>query len=110
MNMPIVAVVNHDATFLDMMHEVLVMEGYEAVCLHVDDHAFAKVQEAHPALAIIDIAVHQRDAAWALVQQIHTDPTTADIPVIVCTADIAFVRGQGGHPRGVWLRGHRETV
>jgi CheY-like chemotaxis protein len=87
-------VVNHNKAFLDLMHDLLTQEGYEALCWHAADDTFARLQAARPALAILDIVVHQRDAAWALVERVHNDPTTAHIPVIVCTADVSYVRGR----------------
>lgn len=92
MDAPLIAVVNHEKMFLDLMDELLTQEGYEVVCYHADDDTFAHLKEAQPALAIIDINMHYRDAAWALLERIHNDPTTVNIPVIVCTADVSHVR------------------
>lgn len=92
MNTPRIAVIDHDPVFLSLMHEFLSVEGYEAMCWHTDEDIFARLQEAQPALAIIDIVVKERDAAWALMGRVHSDPTTAYIPVIVCTADVDYVR------------------
>ncbi len=89
---PLIAVINHENAFLDLMHEIITQQGYEAVCWHADDDTFTRLQEAQPALAIIDINLHDRDAAWALLERIHNDPTTMHIPVIVCTADVSHVR------------------
>jgi len=103
MDAPRIAVINHEHSFLALMQEFLSDEGYEAMCWHADEgyeamcwHAdedtFAKLKAAQPALGIIDIVVPRRDAAWALLERIHNDPTTAHIPVIVCTADVSYVR------------------
>ncbi len=92
MDSHLIAVVNHEKMFLDLMHEIITQEGYEAVCWHADDDTFTRLQAAQPDLAIVDINVHHRDAAWALLERIHNDPTTAHIPVIVCTADVTYVR------------------
>ncbi len=94
MDIPRIAVVNHDKAFLDLMGETLTAEGYEALCWHAADDTFTRLQAAQPALAILDVVVHQRDAAWALLECVHNDPTTAHIPVIVCTADVMYVRGK----------------
>ena len=92
MDAPRVAVINHQHSFLALMQEFLSDEGYEAMCWHADEDTFARLQAAQPALAIIDIVVQWRDAAWALLERIHNDPTTAHLPVIVCTADVSYVR------------------
>lgn len=89
---PRIAVIDHDPIFLNLMHELLADEGYEAICWHADEDTFARLQEAQPVLVILDIVVHQRDAVWALMERLHDDPTTARIPVIVCTADVSYVR------------------
>ncbi len=92
MGSQLIAVVDHEKAFLDLMHEIITQEGYEAVCWHADDDTFAHLKEAQPRLAIIDINMHHRDAAWALLERIHNDPTTVNIPVIACTADVSHVR------------------
>jgi len=92
MDAPRIAVINHQHSFLALMQEFLSDEGYEAMCWHADEDTFGKLKAVQPALAIIDIVVHRRDAAWALLERIHNDPTTAHIPVIVCTADVSYVR------------------
>lgn len=87
-----IAVIDHEEAFLDLMHEILSEEGYEAISWHADEETFTRLQEAQPHLAIIDINAYHRDAAWALLERIHNDPTTVRIPVIVCTADVWHVR------------------
>jgi CheY-like chemotaxis protein len=94
MDRPLIVVVDHDDAFLDMMHEILTEEGYAARCWHAADDTFARLQAARPALAILDVAAHRRDAASMLVERVHNDPTTAHIPVIVCTADVVYARGK----------------
>lgn len=87
-----VAVVDHEQAFLDLMQEMMTEQGFEAFCWHAGERTFTRLQEAQPHLAIIDIIAHYRDAAWALLERIHSDPTTVHIPVIVCTADVSHVR------------------
>jgi CheY-like chemotaxis protein len=88
----VIVVVNHDAIFLNMMGNLLAIEGYRPLCLHADGEAFHRLRVAQPALAVLDISVHQRDTTWALVERVHRDPATAHIPVIVCTGDVAYAR------------------
>jgi CheY-like chemotaxis protein len=97
MDTPLIIVINHERVFLDLMHEILSEEGYAVLCWHAEDAPFARLQEAQPRLAIIDINMRYRDAAWAFLERIHNDPTTAHIPVIVCTADIIYVREKAPH-------------
>ncbi len=92
MDTPLIIVINHHKVFLDLMDEFLSGEGYVVQCWHADEATFARLQAAQPQLAIVDINVRYRDAAWALLEQIHMDPTTAHIPVIVCSADLSYVR------------------
>ncbi len=87
-----VAVINHQPDFLALMHDFLSGEGYEPMCWQADEDRFTDLKEAQPALAILDVVPYQRDAAWALVQRIHNDVTTAHIPVIICSADVPYVR------------------
>jgi CheY-like chemotaxis protein len=90
---PMIVVVNHDPTFLGMMAALLTLAGWESLCLHATDNdVFARLADAQPALAVIDIPIHHRDAAWELLERIYHDPATAHVPVIVCTADVGYAR------------------
>jgi DNA-binding response OmpR family regulator len=93
---PMVAVVNHDTVFLGMMAEFLSDEGYVPECLIADEHSFAHLRAVQPDLAILDISVHRRDAAWALVEEMCAHETTRHIPVVVCTADDIWAREHAG--------------
>ena len=90
----VIVVVNHDPLFLKMMQALLIGAAYEPICLLASDNVFVQVREAQPALMVLDIDIHHRDASWTLVERVHRDSATARIPVIICTGDIAFTRAK----------------
>jgi CheY-like chemotaxis protein len=97
---PLIAVVNHDPVFLDLMAEFLGGAGYASACILADDASLGRLQALAPALAlaILDISAYRRAAAWALVEDVRGGEGTGRIPVVVITADLA------------WSREHAATV
>jgi len=84
-----VAVVDDDVTFVDLVVEVLGMEGYDVLTYYQSDGTFALLRDAQPDLIILDVRLEHRDSGWQLLELIRLDPVTAGIPLIACSADAA---------------------
>src|SRR4051794_38537721 len=82
-----IAVVNDDTTFLELMHDLLVGEGYTATIMKVSSEAFERIKEIQPDLVIIDIWMQRADNGWEVLNLIKLEPSTAGIPVIVSSTD-----------------------
>ena len=89
---PVIAVVNNDTEFLELMQDLLSVEGYETVICREGDKAFALVKELQPALVVLDIRMDQPETGWVVLELLRLDPETTQIPVIVCSADAPFLR------------------
>ncbi len=87
-----VIVVNNDSTFLELMEMLLKDEGMEVVSVKTSQSAFAHIEKEHPDLVILDIRLERPEAGWNLLQLIRLNPQTQNIPVIVCSADVRFLR------------------
>jgi CheY-like chemotaxis protein len=61
--------------------------GYRTVVSQDDTHAFALILQEQPAVVILDLQMRQRDAGWEISEQLRADPRTAQIPVIVFSAN-----------------------
>ena len=92
MTRPLIAVVNDDPAFLDLMHELLTDESYTTVLLHEGSSAYDMIRKQHPDLVILDLRLEHPEAGWKTLQLLRLDPETNDIPVILCSADTNALR------------------
>jgi CheY-like chemotaxis protein len=81
-----ITVVNDYPEFLDLMVEFLEEEGYEVMALPKHQGAFEQIKESHPHMVICDLVFGNETAGFGLLDMIHLDPQTRDIPLILCTA------------------------
>ncbi|HET8631477.1 MAG TPA: response regulator [Thermomicrobiales bacterium] len=91
---PLIAVMNDDTAFLDLMHELLTGEGYRCFICKESDRVYATIKERRPDLVILDIRMGSPEAGWTALEILRLDPATAHIPVIVCSADTPFLHAK----------------
>jgi CheY-like chemotaxis protein len=89
---PIIAVVNNDTDFLNLMDELLTLEGYTTIICREGDRAYALMKEVRPDLIVLDIRLEHAETGWTILELLRLDPATTKIPVIVCSADSGFLR------------------
>lgn len=89
---PVIAVVNDDTSFLNMMHDLLSHEGFETFVHKVGSTAYDKIRETKPDLVVLDIRMNNPESGWHVLDLMRLDPETSDIPVIVCSADTVQLR------------------
>jgi CheY-like chemotaxis protein len=92
MSDPVIAVVNNDTEFLELMQDLLSVEGYRTVICKEGDKAYSLVKEIQPSLVVLDIRMDQPETGWTILELLRLDPQTTQIPVIVCSADAPFLR------------------
>jgi DNA-binding response OmpR family regulator len=85
MERPLVAVVNSDQAFLDMMQEFLEDEGYEAVTLLQNHRAFEQIKARKPQLVVIELMLTDPESGWMILNKMRLDPQTTTIPVIIAS-------------------------
>lgn len=84
---PRIAVINDDTDFLDLMRDLLEVEGgYEALICREWEDAHQFVKDVRPALVILDIRINGEERGWTILNLLTLDPETNTIPVIVCSA------------------------
>jgi len=96
-SVPVIAVVNDDSHLLELLREVLTGEGYEVLPYASGTDAHQMLRRAPVDVIVLDIRLEHPHTGWQLLEVLRLDPTTAHIPVIVSTADIAFVRAKADH-------------
>ena len=94
----LITVVNDDATFLDLMHDLLTDEGFRVIRLFARDGALPTLERERPVLVLLDIRMEEPDAGLLLLREIRASQSIGNTPIIVCTADQRF------------LQMHRETL
>jgi two-component system sensor histidine kinase ChiS len=94
MEKPLIAVVNDDTIFLELMHDLLTEEGYRTAIWEEGDKAYQMIKEHRPLLVILDIRMEHPDTGWMVLELMRLDPATARIPVIICSADTERIRAK----------------
>jgi DNA-binding response OmpR family regulator len=88
---PLIAVVNDDTTFLQLMEDALADEGYRVRLYMTTDGVADAIVREPPDLMLLDVVVELRDAGLRLLRAIRGEPALATLPVIVCSADTIFL-------------------
>jgi CheY-like chemotaxis protein len=83
---PLIAVVDDDQPFTDLVCDLLNDEGYATLCLYQGVDAHTALKARSPALLILDIWMETATAGLDVLTLLRQDPATADIPVILCSA------------------------
>ncbi|MGI8856601.1 MAG: response regulator [Thermomicrobiales bacterium] len=97
---PLIAVVNDDTIFLELMHDLLTEEGYRTAIWKEGDTAYEMIKEHRPILVVLDIRMERPDTGWMVLELMRLDPATAKIPVIICSADTERIRAKEAYLRG----------
>lgn len=87
MSKPVVAVVNDDTQFLRLMEMVLASAGYDTLIFFEGKTAFDDIRSSMPDLVVLDIRMESPESGWVILDLMRLDETTANIPVVVCSAD-----------------------
>lgn len=86
---PLIAVINDDTAFLDLMRDLLENEAeYRVVICKEWDNAHEFVKTQRPDLVIQDIRIGGEEHGWTILNLLTLDPVTRPIPTIVCSAAI----------------------
>ncbi len=88
-----VFVVDDLEDFLELMEDVLSMEGYEVRAFCSGAEVVDAARSALPDLIITDLRIGE-ESGFALVSALRSDPVTEHIPIILCTAATMDVEEQ----------------
>lgn len=94
MDMPTIAVVNDDTTFLTLMAELIKDRGWESLICREAGMAYETLKAAHPDVVVLDIRMGNPEAGWTILELLTLDPETRGIPVIVCSAAVVDLRSK----------------
>jgi CheY-like chemotaxis protein len=95
-----IAVIDDDDVFVELMHDLLAnAEGYEVVSTSQWIQSYEFIKNAQPDLVILDLMMGREQTGWAVLQSLQEDPSTAHVPVILCSAAEQALR-RGCHTTG----------
>jgi DNA-binding response OmpR family regulator len=75
-----------------MFGEILSEEGYVAVCCRDEQETYESVMAEQPDLLIVDLRMEHLDSGVRVVERLRAEERTRDLPILVCSADITFLR------------------
>jgi signal transduction histidine kinase len=78
----IVLCIDDDEELLELLTALLEPAGYRVIRCTDGETGLLKAQEIHPYAVTLDIKLPSRDG-WSVLNELKSDPETADIPVIV---------------------------
>ncbi len=82
---PLVAVVNDEAVFAQLLDAVLHDDGYDTLLLQAGEVAYASIKQHSPRAILLDINIDTPQTGWRFVDLLLLDPQTAGIPLIICS-------------------------
>lgn len=86
---PRISVINDNPEFLELMSAILEEDAAYDVTLHDGAHAsFDEIRGSRPDLLIVDLLMAGQ-TGWEIVTLARADASLAEVPIIICTADLA---------------------
>jgi len=89
---PRISVVNDNPDFLELMSAILDEDaGYDVTLFDGEKTTVAEIVAARPELIIIDLVLGAA-SGWEIVTLSRAEPALADLPIVVCSADVTTLR------------------
>ena len=89
---PRISVLNDNADFLELMSAILDEDaGYEVQLFNGSETTIADLSASEPDLIVVDLLLGGA-SGWEIVTLSRADSRLADVPIIVCSADVAALR------------------
>jgi CheY-like chemotaxis protein len=95
-------IVEDDPAFIYLIYRYCIRAGLSLVSTSRGEEALDLARKERPALILLDIRLPGMDG-WEVLRELKTDPTTTDIPVVLCSAlseeERAIEEGADGYLR-----------
>ena len=90
-----VVVVDDDHETRMLVGELLALEGYQVIPCGRGELAYELIRRGVPDLAIVDLMLGGSEEGWLILTLLRGDPATAHVPIILCSANVGFLRRRG---------------
>ena len=90
-----ITVVNDSEEFLAVMRDVFDTLGHAPTVLQSAKVTVEQVASSQPDLLVLDLrlgSASMLDDGWALIVGARAHPDLADVPIIICSGDVLFLR------------------
>jgi DNA-binding response OmpR family regulator len=94
---PHILCINNDLSVLALFRDLLEDAGYQVSTQPYVDRDLDAIKALQPDLIVLDYMWATEDASWSLLQMLRMDPTTAAIPIVLCTGAVREVEAMEGH-------------
>ncbi len=84
-NVPMVLVADDRVDNVELVRDLLLMEGYQVVSAYDGQEALDKIGQHMPDLVLLDLDMPLLDG-YQVCERLKADPITADIPILMLTA------------------------
>ncbi len=89
---PRISVINDNPDFLDLMSAILDEDaGYEVTLVKGETASITEIADSKPDLLIVDLLLGGA-SGWEIVALSRAHPQLADVPIIICSADVIALR------------------
>jgi two-component system response regulator VanR len=88
---PLIALVDDEMPIIELLNDFLIEEGYATLCCYSGKAGYAAIKKEQPDLVILDLQMEERDTGLQVLGLLRLDPSTAKIPVIMCSASRQFL-------------------
>jgi CheY-like chemotaxis protein len=85
--MTVTSVPNQNPSYLEMIQDLLELEGYSQVHCVLDSAIIATAEREQPGVILIDFHIGQTDQGWHTLDYLRLNPATTKIPIIICSTD-----------------------
>ena len=87
-------VVNDSDEFLGVMTEVIREAGHQCTALRGETVTLDDIAATDPELLIVDLRLESGvlNDGWGIVVGARAHPRLADVPIIICSGDVQFLR------------------
>lgn len=93
---PRISVVNDNPEFLSLMSAILDDDaGYDVTLFDGEATSIAEIVAARPDLVIVDLVLGGA-SGWEIVTLSRAEPALAELPIIICSADVTALRERAG--------------
>ena len=94
MEPPLIAVIDDDLPFRQMLDEVLTDEGYRTFLWPSGKDVHLMIQQVKPDLIILDMWLEDPHAGERVLELLELDPGTQRIPVIICSGNMPLLQNR----------------
>ena len=85
---PHILVIDDEPSILALYRDLLEDEGYRVTLWTVPERDPAGIHALGPDAIVLDLLIGREDLGFRFLERLKSEPATAAIPVLVCSADV----------------------